>query len=309
MQYTVKEELLDYASFVNFIKSEVKERMGQGYTIKIIKVMKNNSLKQDSLVVQKEEENYAPFVFLEGYYDSYISGTPLTDIIDRICRTYKDCAIPFMREDFENTLEHMQSYIFFRLINFERNEKLLAQIPYVKFLDLAITFHCMVHNDENSIRTIRITNEHVEKWQTTCSELLKLAFSNTRRLFPPVVRTMEESVRELVSDDNVYNEMINDWQYRGRNSMYILSNEKGIHGASSLLYMDVIREFAELLNSDLFILPSSIHEIILMPVKNPNDKEKLQRMVKEVNDILVPLEEVLSDNVYIYSLEMDHIVL
>jgi hypothetical protein len=91
--------------------------------------------------------------------------------------------------------------------------------------------------------------------------------------------------------------------------MYILSNEKGIHGASSLLYMDVIREFAELLNSDLFILPSSIHEIILMPVKNPNDKEKLQRMVKEVNDILVPLEEVLSDNVYIYSLEMDHIVL
>lgn len=109
----VKEELLDYASFVSFVRNMVSERMGEGYSIKLFKVMKNNSLELDSLVVLKEGRNFAPNIYLNAYYDSYIAGTDVIEIVDRICMIYDHCSIPIVQEDFEYTLEHMRPYIFF----------------------------------------------------------------------------------------------------------------------------------------------------------------------------------------------------
>jgi len=91
--------------------------------------------------------------------------------------------------------------------------------------------------------------------------------------------------------------------------MYILTNQKGINGASCMIYKDVIKEFAQLIKSDIYILPSSIHEIILIPLEGSEDKERFKRMVIDINSSQVPADEVLSDSVYMYSLEKDAIVL
>lgn len=305
----VKEELLDYTSFVSFIKNEITDRMGQGYNIRIFKVMKNNALELDSLVVLKEGENFAPNIYLNAYYDSYIAGTSITEIIDRLCMVYKHCAIPIVQPDFEYTFELMKPYIFFRLVSIERNKKLLTQVPHAKFLDLALTFHCLVRSESEGIGTIRITNEHIEQWGISCDELKELAEENTKRLFPPVIRTMEEVIQDLLynnGDDEVLDYGAGDEDIY---PMYILTNQKGINGASCLIYKDVIKEFAQLIKSDLYILPSSIHEIILIPREGSEDKERFQRMVIDINSSQVPIEEVLSDRVYMYSLEKDTIIM
>ncbi|TAH66399.1 MAG: hypothetical protein EWM47_10185 [Anaerolineaceae bacterium] len=309
MLYAVKDELLDYASFVGIIKNKIIERMGEGYNIRIFKVMKNNSLELDSLVVLKEGRNFAPNIYLNAYYESYIAGTSITEIVDRLCMIYTHCALPIVREDFEYTFESMRPYIFFRLISIERNKKLLTQIPYIEFLDLAITFHCLVRSEAEGIGTIRITNDHIEQWGISCDELNELAHNNTRRLFPPVIRTMEEVIKGLLYNNE--SDEIFDYEDQDYDTypMYILTNEKGINGASCLLYDDVIREFAQLINSDLYILPSSIHEIILIAGEGSEEKERFQRMVVDINSSQVPAEEVLSDRVYIYSLEKDAIIM
>lgn len=311
MLSTVKDELLDYGSFVSFIKEIITERMGQGYSIRIFKVMKNNSLELDSLVVLKDGKNFAPNIYLNIYYDSYISGTPIIEVADRICMIYKHCAIPIVQEDFEYTLELMKPYIFFRLVSFERNKKLLKQIPHIRYLDLAITFHCLVRSEAEGIGTIRITNDHIEQWGIACDELKELACHNTKRLFPPTIRTMEEVIKELISNEE---DGDNGWYDYDRPEgelypMYILTNEKGINGASCLLYKDIIREFAQLIDSDLYILPSSIHEIILVPLKDLKDKDRFQSMVEDINIYQVPPEEILSDHVYVYSKEKDEIIM
>lgn len=306
----VKEEVLDYTSFVSFIKDEVTDRMGQGYNIRLFKVMKNNALELDSLVVLKEGENIAPNIYLNAYYDSYIEGTPLTEILDRLCMVYSNCAIPIVQPDFEYTLELMKPYIFFRLVSIERNKKLLTQVPHTKFLDLALTFHCLVRSEAEGIGTIRITNEHIEQWGISCDELKDLAEENTKRLFPPVIRTMEEVIEDLLYSDEDDDKVL-DYGAEDEDiyPMYILTNQKGINGATCLIYEDVIKEFAKLIKSDLYILPSSIHEIILIPREGSEDKERLQRMVIDINSSQVPIEEVLSDRVYMYSLEKDAIII
>lgn len=300
MQNTVK-QLLDYASFASFIRDKIEERMGTGYKVKICKVMKNNSLELDSLVILKEGRNFAPNIYLNAYYESYIAGTSLEDIVIRLCMIYKHCAIPLVQEDFEYSLEAMEPYIFFRLVSLERNKKVLKQLPYIEFLDLAITFHCLVRNEDNCIGTIRINNEHIKQWGITLEDLKKVAFNNTRRLFPPVLKTMKEVLAEYTYSDNI--------DYKDAYPMYILTNEKGINGASCMLYRDVIRDFAHYINSDLYILPSSIHEVILIPMNYAPDKEYFSRMVVDINSSSVPEDEVLSDNVYFYSIERDLITM
>ncbi len=310
MVNAVKDELLDYTTFVSFIKNKITERMGEGYNIRLFKIMKNNSLELDSLVVLKEGKNFAPNIYLNAYYESYAAGTTMPEIIDRICMIYEHCAVPIVEENFDYTLELMKPHIFFRLISLERNKKLLTQIPYVKFFDLAITFHCLVRSEEEGIGTIRVTNEHIEQWGISCDELKELASVNTKRLFPPVIKTMEEMIKSL-SCDYYTDDEIFDYEETASDAypMYILTNEKGINGASCLIYKDVIREFAQLIKSDLYILPGSIHELILVPWSCSEDKERFKRIVMDINSSQVPTEEVLSDNVYMYSLEKDAITM
>lgn len=306
----VKKELLDYTSFVSCIKSKIAERMGQEYNIRIIKVIKNNSLELESLVVLREGRNFAPNIYLNAYYESYLAGTPMAEVIERICMIYEHCAVPIVQEDFDYTLELMRPYIFFRLVSLDRNKKLLTQVPYVQYLDLAVTFHCLVRSEEEGIGTIRITNDHIEQWGISCDELHKLAEKNTKRLFPPVIKTMGEVIKGLLDDVTSDDEL---FDYEEPNCemypMYILSNEKGISGASCMLYKDVIRDFAHLIKSDLYILPSSIHEVIIIPKEDSEDKKRLERMVIDINNSQVPSDEVLSDSVYIYSLEKNTITM
>lgn len=309
MQNAVKEEFLDYTSFISDVKERIEVRMGKGYQVKLYKIMKNNSLELDSLVVLKEGRDIAPNIYLNAYYQSYMAGTTMEEIVDRLCIIYSHCSVPILQDDFEYSLETMRPFIFISLVSLDRNKKLLLQIPHIKFLDLAVTFHCLVRNEDEAIGTIRITKEHMKLWDINLEDIKELAFINTKRLFPPKIRTMEEMVNFILRRDaNVYGGDC-DFEYSPNESypMYILTNEKGINGASCMLYKDVIKDFANLIKSDLYILPSSIHELILMPMENTIEKEKFNQMVMEINASQVPEEDILSDHVYIYSRETDTI--
>lgn len=317
MQSILMETTLDYDSFINTVHLIMKERMGAGYDVQIYKVMKNNSLELHSLVVRREEISIAPNIYLKPYYEAYLQGVTLDEIIDRLCMIYDSCSSPEQNQSISYTLQEMKSYICYRLVSYEKNRKLLKTVPYFRYLDLAVTFHCLVRDDEEGIGTIRITNEHVELWGITTEELKELANSNTKRLFPATIRSMEEVLLGMLkgrvdSEAEDRKDSALDGGPGGRESrpkpmMYVLSNQKGINGATCLLYPEVIRSFAEELKADLYILPSSIHEIILIPADQRMKVEALNRMVEEVNRTQVAEEEVLSDHVYYYSREKDMI--
>lgn len=302
MLKAVNEELLDYTSFVSLVLEKISERMGKNYQVSIYKVVKNNSLELDSLVVLKEGKTFAPNIYLNAYYESYKEGTSIMEIIDRLNMIYSHCAVPLVQDDFEYSLETLKPYIFFRLVSKERNKKLLKKVPYIDFLDLAVTFHCLVRSEEDGIATIRITNDHIKLWDISSSDLKELAFKNTRELFPPIIKSMDEVINAKPDKVNTYIENSNFHKAQCDSyPMYIVTNEKGIYGASCLLYKGLIKDFAQKIKSDLYILPSSIHEIILIPIDKRIDKDYLKKMVMEINKSSVPMEEVLSDNVYIYS--------
>jgi len=319
MVYELRERILDYKSFISIVKQRVKSRLGDNYSVEIYKVIKNNSLELDSLVLLKKGKNFTPSIYLQPYYESYLWGTTIEDIVERLCSIYHHCSIPIVNKTFTYDFEEMKAFIIYRLVSYEKNKKLLATVPHKKYLDLAITYHCLVRDDVDGIGTIRICNNHLDKWKVSIQDIDILATVNTPQLMPATINTMDEVIRKIlcsemaagnlngISSDNL-EEILSINDMHNNFNMYILSNHKGINGAACILYSDVIHDFAKQINSDLYILPSSIHEVILVPKGPGIDKRVLRKMVQDVNRTQVPPEEVLSDRVYYYSREYNGII-
>lgn len=304
---------LKYQEFLEECIQKLKEQLGEGYNIQLNTILKNNSITMDGVVILKDGAKITPNIYLEEYFQLYEQGKDMEEIISEITTVYFDKVRERNDVDIQFTYETMKSQIIYRVVNREKNKELLKDCPHFEFLDLAVTFHCLVQDGMDSIATIRITNNHLKLWQVSMAEIYECAKENTPKLMPPILRKLEEVLKEILSEENlpIDEEQVQVERKRleadcevpeyERADLYILSNLKGINGASCLLYPEIIKNFSKLLQCDLYILPSSIHEIIILPAFDAYSKEHLEEMVTDINQTQVPYEEVLSDHVYYYS--------
>lgn len=185
--------------------------------------------------------------------------------------------------------------IYLRVINKESNSELLKNVPHVEFLDLAFTFHYLIANNEDGIGSTPIGNDFFIDYDI--KQLFEVAKANTKRIFGIRVCTMEDMISDICNGSI----FVPDECEPEISPMYVVTNKKGISGAALLVYTDVFKTLADTLDSDLYILPSSIHEILVVPVSNIYSKNDLRQMVSDVNSNEVLPAEKLSDNVYIYK--------
>jgi len=297
----VEEQKRKYQDFLEDMIVEVKNELGDEYTIQINTVLKNNNVSLDGLIIRKGEVKITPNIYLHDFYQRYLKGEEWKSLVQEVIQIYLDKSKEQSEFDINFTYEQMKDSIIYRLVNYERNQELLKTIPYIRFLNLAVTFHCLVKSDEDGIGTIRITKEHLKQWKVNEEEIVSQAFHNTQIHFQPVIRTMKEILQEFIEFPVLVDEI------EPSQNMYVLTNSLGINGASCLLYDSVLLNFSKHLQSNFYILPSSIHEILLIPEDDSIDHEQLKQMVMEVNQTQVPEDEILSDSVYYYSREEDKI--
>lgn len=212
-------------------------------------------------------------------------------------------------EQFKKTvkdiLTNASDNIFFMLINTEQNQSLLNSMPHRPFHDLSIIYKIMVKFDKNGLQAIPITKGLVTELKMTEEQLFKCAENNTRRLFPPTVKTINDAMRKVFLSMGMTEDFINKVLDRmsPEPNMWIISNTACINGASSILYENELHELAEKMESDLYILPSSIHEVVVISAEMGNP-EDLAQMVAKINVSEVPLEDRLSNQVYHYDRDL-----
>ena len=162
----------------------------------------------------------------------------------------------------------------------------------------------------DAVQSSKITNEFAKRLGMSEEQLFKYAAENTRRLFPPVVRSMNDIMREMFARDGMPQEIADMMiaEIPPEQTMWVISNEKGINGAASMLYENELHELAESLESDLYILPSSVHEVIAVS-SDMGSPEMLAQMVVEVNMQEVSLDERLSNQVYHYDKDLRKLTL
>lgn len=290
---------MEYKEFVEYIKMNAGYIAGEGGNITINHVIKNNGCEMDGLVIMEKGKDIAPTIYLDSFYELYTNGENIKNIIRQIEVIYEQNKNNVTFD--VNILKHFDTIkdkIVYKVVNYISNDKLLEQVPHKRILDLAVVFYCLLDNEYGRSATALIYNNNLKNWNVTIDDVYKAALKNTPDLLHSKISSMAALFEKC--GVNVDGEEVDLKDYVP-SDMYVLTNESKLNGAACILYENVLYDFAQKLGADLYILPSSVHEVILLPKLSMFEKDELVNMVKEVNTEGVAADEVLSDHVYEYN--------
>lgn len=283
----------------------MKKELGKNYRLELKEVKKNNGVVMQGLLIFSADNNSVPTIYLDSFWEAYKSGQSFAAVIGGLLKLYRD-ETPKRDIDmnFFQCFDKVKERICYRLIRQKGNEELLLESPHIDFLDLALCFYYAFEGGQIGDGTIRIKNSHAQRWGVKTVDLVRFAEQNTARLFGWECISMEDIIKESPEFDSVGEKMLADVMQDGfleYNPMKILTNAKRIYGAVCMLYPGVLEKLSAAEQKSFYILPSSIHEVILLPETGMEAVDALREMISEVNRTCVAPEEVLSDNLYYYD--------
>lgn len=284
---------MNYQDFITNVINHFEAQFDDDTTVQLQTIAKNNGTFLDALIITSTNINISPTIYLNPYYHRLLDGVSFEDICADIWDTYQ-AHMPKESIDisFFTDFEQVKERIIYKLINYEQNLELLDKIPHFRYLDFAVTFHCLLNSSSEDYATIQIYNKHLDYWGITAGELYELAKTNSPLLLEPCLENMLDLISHLLPDDSETDALC---------PMYVLSNKSRLNGASCILYDGLLQSISDKFEKDLIVIPSSIHEMLLIPVESVESLDEYTAMIKEVNETQLTDEEVLSDHAYFFS--------
>lgn len=288
---------MEYTSYEKFcfnIQKAIEKHCKEGVKVNLQTVRKVNGITLKGITIAGDSSNIMPTLYLDKYYREYEEGMPFEEVVDLFLEEYERAGV---KEDFDiqffSDYEKVMPHLAFKLVHYEMNKELLAQIPHKPFLDLAIVCFCDIKDKRIGHGSILIRCEHLDLWKVTEEQLIQDAMSNMPKLYPADFMNMAEVLRELYKDPaNLLAISL---------PMFVLTNKERLNGAASILYEGQLEQIGNILGNDYYILPSSIHEVIILPKSKGTDENYLSQMVDEINHEQLAREEILANHAYFYK--------
>ena len=304
---------LTFDEFKETVKNEVKEFLPENFHTTDIKLKvfeKNNNVKLTGLIIESAC-NMSPTIYIDNFYKKYQDGTDINIILQEIAKIRMEYDVT---DDFDVTtvtdFNKCRNKIMPRLIGAEENSEILKVRPHIRIENLAVTFCIDLGENKEGLMSVPVQFELMETWNVTADQLYEIALENLTKADIGVFTPMREilfagmlsELKEICDGDEEearrkLDQMIPD------NNLWVLTNKRRVNGANMLLDRSVMEDVIKEVGTDFFILPSSIHECIILPTDSGMDSQQLEAMVCEVNETQVEKEERLSNSVYRYTLE------
>ena len=312
---------MNYETFLNTICHEMEVRTLGRLHVTLTSVLKNNGQKLDGVVLAPtggEETIFTPTIYLNTFYEDYRNGLVTLDrILAELLAIFDSAPSSPMLPEIEHFFDYeaIRGNIILQLINREWNAELLADVPHIPYLDLAIVFRVRTGNFGFGETTVLVRSSHLEDWGVDLDTVYQDAMKNSPRILPVECKEMSSLLKEYESriraasgeeapedpDDTEDPENV-------RSPFLVLTNQSRVLGASVILYPKVLQIIADWMERDFYLLPSSIHEFILLPYKPDIKPEDLGEMVRFVNTKGVESTECLSDHAYRYLREEERLI-
>lgn len=290
-------------AFVKELVEVLSGLLGEEFQIQQGVTEKLNKVQKQTLLIRKEGTFCAPNFYIDDLYEGYCGGRETEDIAMGLAEVARrEDVIPASLTKEICTKEWIQKNVFLRIVNLEENEELLRDSVYYPMLDLAAVYYVMTSQDEDGMRSYRMTERIWEQAELGgAEELYETALANTARLFPEKVENIEDCLRSILQARNIDAEEELEEVLKGRKPVFlVISNESRINGASVILYPGLLEGLWRKYGN-YYLIPSSIHEMLLLSEQDVGDYAMLNEMVQEVNANQLEPEERLSDHVYFYS--------
>ena len=292
----------EYVAFLSELQAFVEAKLEGKVKGEICTSVKNNGVTVTGLMLKGTEEKVAPNFYLDRQYVQWMRGTQtMEEIAEQLCKAYCEeiKRNSTLVSELSFSWPEFRRNVFLRLINREKNKEQLEKLPYREFMDLAVVYYYSVPISGGTYGTLLITKEHLALLEITEEELHQAAQSNCERFRPAKICCMEDVICNLGRKLGVE---VQDSKC-GYPFLYVLTNVNGMFGASAMINPKELEYFSKRINNSFYILPSSVHELILVPYSREFCVEYFAGMVREINETQVEATEVLSDSIYFFDKE------
>lgn len=281
---------------VSRIAKAVKQEIRMECEIHSTEVKKNNRLVLQALEIWEPGETICPLIYIDSLLKKIEAGViGIQEAAREIVRIHMEQRKHGEYGDMDLGFDKRKilAGVTYQLINREMNRERLRSMPYRKFFDLAAVYRVIIREDKSGTASFIVKDALCEKFGISRDELDFAARKNTKEKGFRVM-TIAEIIAETtgIPIKETQDECL---------PMYVLTNSSRNNGAAVMLYGEYFRELAGKLESDLYVMPSSIHEVIAVPASG-FEMDDLRKMVAEVNAIRVAPEEILGGNIYKYEI-------
>ncbi len=299
---------MDYKEFKEQFVEAVKDKLEE---------MDLGDAKVDLQTVNKPNESYEAMTVtpaggnvgvnmnVNRFYDAVEDGMPFEEAVNRASEMVDNGIAQMPEVDIASLkdYEQMKDKLAMEVVSSEANAELLSTVPHQNMEDMAVVYRFVLGKDDNGMASVVVTNSMLESYGVTPEQLHMDALKNAPAIKPVVIQGMTELMTEMMGDDFAALGLAMD---PADEKMFVATVPDKVQGASVIAYQDFMDQADERLGGDFYILPSSIHEILLVKDDGEANAHDLRNMVMEVNETQVSPEEKLTDSVYHYD-SKDHV--
>ena len=285
----------------NYLPSEYEDAEFQ-----FVQKNKNNGIQLVGVQVNLPERNASPIIYMEQFFDEIRQGEPVELVMNRIASCIeKSSRAPFMNSGIDlANYDSLKEHLAIKLVNTQANRKRLEEMPHENIEDLSLICYVDFPVDSREEKvTLEVKNQHLSIWNIDAKELFQQAKSNTHPVNTPVLYSTFAAWESLWGESikNLLDENTTEFGCHSHEASYLLTNMEMKYGAAMITQPEVLEKLEKLFPEGFYILPSSIHEIVITPNDGEREPKRLGEMVRAVNQAEVDREEILSDRVYSYD--------
>lgn len=294
--------MMSFGKFTDEVRQEVERKMPDK-KVRTHVVEKNNGVSRTGIIIigkgKASEKELCPTIYLDNYYSMYnCRMADIKEIVRMIIDVYERNSTPVFGADILNSYESSRSRIRSRLVNLEMNRKLLNKVPHKVWGDLAVVYYVCLQAGSTSASTV-ISNSLMDYWKIGIDELIRADEENSEQSLDEVYF---KSMYEIFTNNHIC-----ERDYIPTD-MYVLSNKTQSYGAGLLRNKTILSQIADKIDNDLIIIPSSVHELIVMPYVSCFEVSELEKMIREVNSE-INTEDILSSHVYGYNRKKNDVII
>lgn len=310
---------MDFNKFVNELKENIKLYLPENYENAEVALIEYQKLNEayTGLTVRKDGQAIAPAINLNNLYDFYQTHPyiSMSTMFQEVAGVITDATVPVDPVNVYDILkyENVKDKLFIRVSSAEKNKEMLSDVPHQMKEDLAITYHIVIAKDRDGLSTMLVTNDLMEKYGVTPEQLHEDAMKSCSKVMKPQIYSMGSKLSEMVEkismmlspqEKEAMRQMVEDMPFK--DTFIIMTNDQSVDGAGVIFYPEVMENMGYMLDSNFFILPSSVHETLILIDDGDFDVEGLKEMVTEINATQVLPQDRLTDEVYHYDTK-DHV--
>lgn len=289
---------MDFKEFVESVQNELPNHFTDTFKNAEVSPTEVNKLQGESysgITVRPENSDLGVTVGLESYYEQFNQGRSMDSILSAIAEGAEHhlADAPQFNKNELMDYEAMKPYLTVQLVGKDTNAEMLQTVPHRDMEDMAVVYRFALQQTEDGTASVLVNNSMMENYGITQEQLHADAIENAAMNHPANIRNMNEVIAEMMGgmfpmpDEPA--------------PMYVATNDNGFHGAGVMAYTDFMEQATEKLGGSFYILPSSIHEVIMVPDDFQMKAQELKAMVTEVNGSEVAPTDRLTDNVYHYD--------